>query len=546
MEIAFGGAGWTVGRRKLPMFAVLKDILSFPWVVFGLGIAVVLLSWVLGGLFCRLVLRLADRISFSDRLSRFLRLSEPRLISLWIRRLTRWIILLLGAFWAWQMWITNAEIVRVAGEFRASIFDTLQLPAVTFLIDVALIVLATVLLVRVVGWVRRRFEELAESIQTERGKRLKGWKIQNLQLLSTDQAADLLLVGSRYMRYAFNLLLGLLYLVGIFSIFPQTRGFVAEGIHGISLILLTGWNNFLNYLPNLASLTVVAVVTHFGLRFVHFIFREIEKGTITLAGFQPEWAETTYKIVRALAVVLALVIAFPFLPGSSSPAFQGISIFIGALLSLGSTSVIGNIVAGVILTYAQAFRVGDRVQIGETIGDVIDKGLIATRIRTIKNVDVTIPNGIVMANHIINYSTEAQEQGLILHTSVTIGYDAPWRAVHETLIRAALATPGILATPKPFVFQTSLDDSYVSYEINAFTREPRKMVNIYSDLHQNIQDKFNEAQIEILSPRFSAVRDGNSVTLPADHRPAGYRPPSFRVKLDRSEEGPDGPEPNRP
>ena len=147
--------------------------------------------------------------------------------------------------------------------------------------------------------------------------------------------------------------------------------------------------------------------------------------------------------------------------------------------------------------------------------------------------DITIPNGIVLANHIINYSAVAKEHGLILHTTITTGYDAPWRLVHETLIRAALSTPDILANPKPFVFQTSLDDSYVSYEINAYTREPIKMMTTYSNLHQNIQDKFNEAGIEILSPSFSAVRDGNTSTIPPEHRPKGYRPPAFRVKVDR-------------
>jgi small-conductance mechanosensitive channel len=521
------------GIGAMDTLTALESLLANPWIIFGLAALAVLAGWILGGMLSRLLVRLAVRVDLPGRLARILRFSDPKRIARRIQQLLHGFLFLLTVWWAWQMLASNPEIVRFADELGASFAEIIRLPAVSFLFDLALILLATFLLFKIIGWVKRWFIRIDRTIQEERGKRLAGWRIQKLQLLTANQATDALLLLSRYLRYAVNGILVLAYGMGIFSIFPQTRGVVADGINSLTQILATGWNSVTDYLPNLLLLILIVVVTYFGLRFVHFIFREIEKGTIALAGFHPEWAETTYKIVRALTVMLALVIAFPFLPGSSSPAFQGISIFIGALLSLGSTSVIGNLVAGIILTYAQAFRVGDRVQIGETVGDVIDKGLIATRIRTIKNVDITVPNGIVLANHIINYSTEAQERGLILHTTVTIGYDAPWRKVHETLIRAALATPDVLANPKPFVFQTSLDNSYVSYEINAFTREPRKMVNTYSNLHQNIQDKFNEAHIEILSPQYSALRDGNSSTIPAEHRPPDYRPPSFRVKVDR-------------
>jgi small-conductance mechanosensitive channel len=517
----------------MDLLAYLDNLLAIPWVALGLAAILVLLAWILGGLLSRLAIRMADRVKFSERLARVVRLSDPQRISFWIRRLVRWITFFLGVWWAWRMLAGNPEIVKFGDNLWASILEALKLPVVIFLFDLALILLATLLLVRILGWVKRRFEGLALIIEGERGKRLTGWRIQKLQLLSANQVVDFLLVGSRYVRYVVNVLLGLVYLMGIFSIFPQTRGIVAEGVHALSQILATGWKNIVDYLPNFFSLVVVVVVTYFGLRLIHFIFGEIGKGTISISGFDPEWAEPTFKIVRILSIVLALIIAFPFLPGSSSPAFQGVSIFLGALLSLGSTSVVGNIVAGIILTYAQAFRVGDRVKIADTVGDVTDKGLIATRIRTIKNVEITIPNGIVLANHIINYSANAADSGLILNTTVTIGYDAPWRTVHETLIRAALATPDILANPKPFVYQTSLDDSFVCYEINAYTREPVKMAVTYSNLNQSIQDKFNEAGIEIVSPRFSAVRDGNTITIPAEHRPSGYRPPSFRVKLDK-------------
>jgi small-conductance mechanosensitive channel len=444
-------------------------------------------------------------------------------------------IFLSAALAAWMILASSPEAARAAEDLRASSVEFIRQPVVSFLLDVVLVALATWLLFKLIGWGKKRFTALEALLEAERGRRFRAWRIQRLQLLSAGQVADLAFRAILYTRYGMDLLLILGYLIGIFSLFPQTRIYVQGLLNGMAQILSEAWKGFVNYLPNLFTLIVILVVTYFGLRFIHFIFHEISRGTITLSGFDREWAEPTFAIVRALVFVLALVVAFPFLPGSSSPAFQGISIFLGALLSLGSTSVVGNLVAGIILTYAQAFRVGDRVQIGETVGDVTSKGLIATRIRTIKNVAVTVPNGLVLANHIVNYSTEARKRGLILHTTVTIGYDAPWRRVHETLIRAALETPGIVAEPRPFVFQTALDNSYVSYEINAYTREPLKMANIYSDLNQSIQDKFNEAGIEILSPAFQAVRDGNTVAIPADQRPAEYTPPAFRVKLDREE-----------
>jgi small-conductance mechanosensitive channel len=220
---------------------------------------------------------------------------------------------------------------------------------------------------------------------------------------------------------------------------------------------------------------------------------------------------------------------FPYFPGHDSSAFRGVSIFVGVLFSLGSAGAVGNIIAGVVLTYTRAFQIGDRVKIADTTGDVLGKTLLATRIRTIKNEDVTVPNSLVLGSHIVNFSACAAEGGLILHTGVTIGYDAPWRRIHELLIDAALSTQGILSTPAPFVLQTALSDFYVAYEINAYTNEAKRMAAIYAGIHQNIQDKFNEAGVEICSPHFAAVRDANHIAIPAEYVPERYVPPAFRV-----------------
>ncbi|HQF43903.1 MAG TPA: mechanosensitive ion channel, partial [Ignavibacteriaceae bacterium] len=171
---------------------------------------------------------------------------------------------------------------------------------------------------------------------------------------------------------------------------------------------------------------------------------------------------------------------------------------------------------------------GEKVKIADTMGEVVDKTLLVTRIRTNKNVDITIPNAMVLGSHIINYSSSAKDKGLILHTTVTIGYDVPWRKIHELLISAANETEFILKEPKPFVEQTSLDDFSVSYELNAYTHNSGSMGGIYSQLHSKIQDKFNEAGVEIMSPHYNAVRDGNQTTIPQDYLPKEYQAPPFK------------------
>ena len=187
-------------------------------------------------------------------------------------------------------------------------------------------------------------------------------------------------------------------------------------------------------------------------------------------------------------------------------------------MSLGSTGAVSHLVAGVFLTYTGAFKVGDRVKIADAVGDVVEKTLLATRINTIKNELITIPNGMVLGSHIINYSSSTKSSGLILNTTISIGYATPWQDVYQALIDAALATEHIMHTPQPFVLQTGLEDFYVKYQLNAYTNAPQIMAYIYSQLHANIQDKFNEAGIEIMSPHYEAQREGQESTIPAAYR----------------------------
>lgn len=341
-------------------------------------------------------------------------------------------------------------------------------------------------------------------------------------------ASSLLAIGF-VMRWLMLMALFEVYLTVILSFFPYTRS-VSYTVTGWILSALQAMgDSALSYLPNLFVIAVVALIANQLFRLIKMVFSEISKGNLKISGFYPEWAEPSAKLIRLMVLALVIIIIFPYLPGSKSPAFQGISIFMGVLLSLGSSSAVANVIAGIILTYMRSFSVGDWVRIGDTVGEVEEKSLLVTRILTPKQEIITIPNATVMSGSVMNYTRQARNAGVIFHTTVTIGYDAPWKTVHQLLVDAALATEHVLSNPAPFVLQTQLNDFYVSYELNAYTDVPRRMQFIYSDLHQNIQDRFNEAGVEICSPHFASLRDGNTIAIPERYIPRGYTAPSFRV-----------------
>ncbi|HEY4151623.1 MAG TPA: mechanosensitive ion channel family protein, partial [Chitinophagaceae bacterium] len=284
-----------------------------------------------------------------------------------------------------------------------------------------------------------------------------------------------------------------------------------------------------NFLPNLFTILIIYLIFKYAIKGIKYIAGEIEKGSIVIAGFHEDWVQPTFTIVRFLLYAFMVILIFRYLPGSESPVFRGVSVFLGILFSLGSSSAITNMIAGLVITYMRPFKIGDRVKIGDVVGDVVEKNMLVTRIRTIKNEDVTVPNSTVLSGSTINYSTnaKAENNGLILHTTVTIGYDTPWKQMNQALLNAAGRTDLVLKTPEPFVLQTSLDDFYVSYQLNVYTKESNKQAAIYSQLHQNIQDCCNEAGIEIMSPHYHAMRDGNKTSIPEDYLNKGYEVPPF-------------------
>jgi small-conductance mechanosensitive channel len=391
----------------------------------------------------------------------------------------------------------------------------------TFLVATA----ALVALLMGIGRGKRWLLGKVESLQGARPV-----KIQNLELIPAEKVERLFTAIVRGAWLVAVLVLFYIYLPIVLSLFPETRNFAAGFLGYFLDPIRTLGRALVAYLPNLLFVLVVAVITRYVLKGVRIVFDALGRKGLVIRGFHPEWAQPTYSIARLLILAFAAVVIFPYLPGATSPAFQGISIFLGILVSLGSTTAVANMVAGTILTYMRPFRVGDVVQITDTLGFIIEKDLLVTRIRTVKNVEITVPNSLVLGSHIVNYSTSVGDPHLILHTSVTIGYDAEWRKVHQLLIAAAEATEHILKEPRPFVLQTSLDDFYVTYQLNAYTDRPQEMPNIYSQLHENIQDRFNEGGVEIMSPHYSQLRDGNKVTIPSPYLPAGYEPGSLRVR----------------
>lgn len=398
------------------------------------------------------------------------------------------------------------------------------------LTGLALTVLATVVLVALWRLTGQAFPRLARKVRSWQGTRIRSLRFQRVEFISAARMTELAVRSVRLLRWTLIVVAIAIYLQAVAGFFPWTRGFAQTGFAYVWGAIAAVLRGIASYLPNLIYIAVIVTIARFVIRAADTVFKALGRGDIHLSGFHREWARPTFQIARFIILAFAAVVVFPYLPGSSSPAFQGISIFLGVLLSLGSTSAVANVVAGVVITYMIPFRPGDRVKIADTVGDIVENNLLVVRVRTIKNVEITIPNSAVLGNHIVNYTTRARNDGLILHSTVTIGYDAPWRTVHELLIAAALKTPGILATPKPFVLQTSLDDFYISYEINGFTDEPNRMAAIYGELHQNIQDEFARGGVEIMSPHYAALRDGNTVAIPAEHLSKDYRAPAFRVE----------------
>ncbi|MCZ8242182.1 MAG: mechanosensitive ion channel family protein [Microcystis sp. LE19-131.1A] len=389
--------------------------------------------------------------------------------------------------------------------------------------------LATVLIFWVIIFISSRVFPQIQRLITSL---VPGVVFQNFEIISSQTIGIFSLRVLQFIRTLIILTILYFYLTFVLRLFPWTRKFGDGFLQYFFSALEVVSQEIAKYLPSIFIILLIIFITHYLLRAIKPFFTGLERENLVINGFYPDWAKPTYNLLSLLIIALAIVIAFPYLPGFNSPAFQGVSVFLGVLFSLGSTSAIANVVGGIILIYTRSFQLGDKISIGDVIGDVIEKGLLVTRIRTPANRIITIPNSSLLNTNVINFSVSQREfkQPLILQTTVTLGYDLPWRKVHATLKEAALATQFIVSEPAPFVLQTSLDDFYVSYQLNAYTDHPNKMVYIYSELHQNIQDKCNEVGIEIMSPHYKALRDGNHSTIPENYLSEDYQSPAFGIQ----------------
>lgn len=332
--------------------------------------------------------------------------------------------------------------------------------------------------------------------------RIRSLAIGSFEFLRADRIWGYLRLVLRALRVATSLLLVYLFVAFALSQFPWTRATAVKledwVIGPVKLILL----GLLGYVPNLIFLTVLYLFTSWALRLIRLFFDGVASKQVEVEGFDAEWAPSTFKLVRLAVLVFAVVVAYPYIPGSGSAAFKGISLFLGLVFSLGSSTAISNIIAGYTMTYRRLFREGDRVRIGEITGTVTEVRLQVTHLRTPKNEEAVIPNSKILNNEVLNYTTMAKRDGLILHTAVGIGYETPWRQVEAMLLLAAERTAGLAPGKQPFVLQQALGDFAVTYELNVYTDDTTRIPQTYSDLHRQILDVFNEFNVQIMTPAY--------------------------------------------
>ena len=378
---------------------------------------------------------------------------------------------------------------------------------------VALIIAVQVLLIWFIVWLFHRWKF---SVTRKLLGRIKSVVIKNYPLLDTHRLGVAIIFVFNLVRLLLILLVVLVGLGFMFSFFPETKTVTYTVVGFIWNPLSDILKSVVAYLPNLFKIIVIIICFHYLLKLVRYFANEVASGRLKINGFYADWAMPTHTLLRVLLYSFMLVMIWPLLPNSDSEIFQGVSVFIGVVVSLGSTSVVGNVMSGLVMTYMRPFRIGDFIRFGDTEGEVIEKSMLVTRIRTRKNDIVTIPNSNMMSSQTSNYTFSAQRYGIIVHTKITIGYDEPWKKIETLLVQAAENTDGIKRHPKPFVRITALDDFYVEYEINGITDRAKTLSTVYSALHQQILDTMHGAGVEIMSPHIEARRDNLPVQIPKE------------------------------
>jgi small-conductance mechanosensitive channel len=375
------------------------------------------------------------------------------------------------------------------------------------LINTAYALATTLGLVLLLVFLHRAFRWSLATAEPRFMARIEGLEAQSFRIIRAKRLWATVRGLLHTLHIVLLMVIGYMFLNLVLGLYPWTKA-LARRLFAVFLDpLRTMGAAFLDALPNLAFLMILIIVTRYGLKAVRLFFIGIAHGTVTLSGFEREWAMPTYRIIRMLLIAFSLVVAYPYIPGSQSEAFKGISIFLGIIFSLGSSSLIGNVIAGYTMTYRRAYKLGDRIRVNDIEGDVVEMRLLVTHLRTVKNEEIVVPNSLILNSHVINYTTLAQSRGLILHTAVGIGYEVPWRQVEALLRMAAERTPGLLSKPQPFVLQKALGDFAVTYELNVYSDDPQAMPQLYTTLHQNILDVFNEHGVQIMTPAYQGDPD---------------------------------------
>jgi small-conductance mechanosensitive channel len=368
---------------------------------------------------------------------------------------------------------------------------------------VATLVFALVLwaLVHVQRWLHRRITAATDRRAGEALRQVRDY------LMEWARRAEQLVV------WAIGLVAAYVWLTFVLSQFPYTQPWgtaLGSRLRDVLADLALG---AATATPGLLAVAIIFIAARFVVRLTHTLFEGVERGRLRLSWLQPETAEATRRISTLLIWLFAVTVAYPYIPGSQTPAFRGISVFVGLMLSLGSAGLVNQVMSGLVVVYARAIRPGEFVKIGDTEGIVSEVGLLSTKITTVRKEEVTIPNAVLVSTATTNYSRLADEQGAVVSTSVTIGYDAPWRQVEATLLLAAERTADVRKQPPPRVVQRALNDFYVEYMLLVHVDEPARRPVILSALHAQIQDAFNEYGVQIMSPHFMSQPDG-AVVVP--------------------------------
>lgn len=476
-------------QSSLGLGPVILDVLLFP----------LLAAFLVWAIFSAVLAILFLKIKAPERRARF------RTVSIYVA-----VVLVVALFS--RVWLANLRqmaalfdertpdgIERIQAHFKGGLYA----------------ILATVALVLLLRFLGQLLEIVVAHVKTwaRTGQPIR---FRGLDLISRRRVRDSVLLVARAARTLVVLLLLYIYVPLVLSFFPVTASFGDQLLQYVLVPALEIARAVIGYLPKLIYLVVLFLVARYSLKALQFLLDAAGKGDLVIAGFDQEWADPTYKLIRILVVVFTLMIGYPYLPGAESEFFKGFSLFVGALVTLGSTAAIGNLVSGVVLTYTRAFRVGDRVRIGDTIGDVMVKSLFVTRLRTIKNEEVTIPNGLVLGGQVVNYTNAAKRSELVLTAEVGIGYDVHWRNIEALLKEAAATTSGILPNPEPYIWPKRLGDFAVVYELHAYTDRADKMGGTYAALRRNMLDVLHHAGVEIMTPNVEEHRDASRSVVPAE------------------------------